>query len=47
MAKNAVAVSAQSTALTVADEFEQFAGLGMDQVRTEDMTIPLPSFHLR
>tara|TARA_R110000868_G_scaffold279675_1_gene539728 strand:- start:6400 stop:7206 length:807 start_codon:yes stop_codon:yes gene_type:complete len=40
MAKNAVAVSAQSTALTVADEFEQFAGLGMDQVRTEDMTIP-------
>ena len=41
MAKNAVAVQAQSsTALVVAEEFEQFAGLGMDQVRPEDMSIP-------
>lgn len=40
MAKNAVAVSAQSTAVTVADEFEQLAGYGMAEVRTDDMTIP-------
>lgn len=40
MAKNAVAVKAQSTAVAVAEEFEQFAGFGMDQVRPEDMSIP-------
>ena len=40
MAKNAVATQAQSTAVAVAEEFEQFANLGMDQVRTEDMSIP-------
>lgn len=40
MAKNAVAVKAQSTAVAVAAEFEQFAALGMDQVRPEDMSIP-------
>jgi hypothetical protein len=40
MAKNAVAVQAQSTAVTVADEFEDFAGFGMGEVRPEDMTIP-------
>jgi len=40
MAKNAVAVKAQSTAVVVAEEFEAFAALGMDQVRPEDMSIP-------
>lgn len=40
MAKNAVAVKAQSTAVAVAEEFEQHAALGMDQVRPEDMSIP-------
>jgi hypothetical protein len=40
MAKNAVAVKAQSTAVVVAEEFEAFAALGMDQVRSEDMSIP-------
>ena len=41
MSKNAVAVKAEeSTALAIPSEFEQFAGLGMDQVRTEDMSIP-------
>ena len=41
MSKNAVAVKAEeSTALAIPSELEQFAGLGMDQVRTEDMSIP-------
>jgi hypothetical protein len=41
MAKNAVAVKAQSTAVAViAEEFEEFAALGMDQIRSEDMSIP-------
>lgn len=41
MSKNAVAVKAEeNTALAIPSELEQFAGLGMDQVRTEDMSIP-------
>lgn len=40
MAKNEVAVKAQSTAVALPSEFEDFAGYGMDQVRTEDMSIP-------
>ena len=40
MAKNAVAVKETGTAVAIPSEFEQFAGLGMDQVRTEDMSIP-------
>lgn len=41
MSKNAVAtVAAVGTAVAIAGEFEDFAGLGMDQVSTDDMSIP-------
>ena len=42
MAKNAVAVAAEkSTAVAVlGDDFEALAGLGMEQVKTDDLSIP-------
>jgi hypothetical protein len=44
MSKNAVAtttgVTGNAVSTILVDEFEGFAGLGMDQVRTEDMSIP-------
>jgi len=41
MSKNAVAtVAVVGTAVALAGEFEDFAGLGMDQVSTDDMSIP-------
>ena len=44
MSKNAVAtttgVSGTNVTTYIPDEFEDFAGMGLDQVRTEDMSIP-------
>lgn len=41
MTKNAVAtVASVGTAVALAGEFEDFAGLGLDQVSTDDMSIP-------
>lgn len=44
MSKNAVAtttgVSGNAVSIILVDEFEGFAGMGMDQVRTEDLSIP-------
>ena len=40
MAKNAVALKQTGTELAIPSEFEQYANLGMEQVRTEDMSVP-------
>jgi hypothetical protein len=41
MSKNAVAVKEEkSTAVAIASDFEAFAGMGMEQVSTEDMSVP-------
>ena len=41
MTKNAVAVKKEkSTAVAIAADFEAFAGMGMEQVSTEDMSVP-------
>lgn len=40
MAKNAVAVKESAGLPAIPSEFEEFAGLGMDQVRADDMSIP-------